>query len=118
MYAEAVLRNGGGGSPAQALTYVNALRQRAYNGTSGNITSGQLTLPFILDERARELYWECTRRTDLVRYGQLTGGSYLWAWKGNAKDGVATESFRNIFPIPAGEVVSNLNLRQNPGYAE
>lgn len=52
MYAEAVLR-GGGGSNAQALTYVNQLRTRAYGDNSGNVTS--LSLDFILDERAREL---------------------------------------------------------------
>jgi hypothetical protein len=59
MYAEAVLR-GGGGSAAQALTYVNALRQRAYGNASGNITDAQLTLDFLKDERARELIWEAT----------------------------------------------------------
>jgi hypothetical protein len=119
MYAEATLRGGGGGNAGQALTYVNTLRTRAYNGsTSGNITSGQLTLSFILDERARELYWECTRRTDLIRYGLLTGGSYLWSWKGNTKAGAATESFRDLFPIPASEVIANPNLVQNPGYVE
>ena len=37
MYAEAVLR-GGGGSNAQALTYVNQLRTRAYGDNSGNVT--------------------------------------------------------------------------------
>ena len=67
MYAEAHLR-GGGGDRAQALAYVNALRQRAYGDASGNIADAQLTLEFILDERGRELLWEAHRRTDLVRY--------------------------------------------------
>ena len=49
MYAEAVLRGGAGGSATAALGYVNALRQRAYGNATGNITSGQLTLDFILD---------------------------------------------------------------------
>ncbi len=118
MYAESVLRGGSGGTASQALDYVNALRQRAYNGSSGNITAVDLTTAFILDERARELYWECTRRTDLIRYGYLTGGSYLWQWKGNAKAGTATEDFRNLFPIPASEIISNPNLKQNAGYSE
>lgn len=117
MYAEAVLRGGAGGTAAQALTYINALRTRAFNGPSGNITAGQLTLNFIIDERARELYWECTRRTDLIRFGLLTGGAYLWQWKGNVKDGVATSAHLNLFPIPAREITGNPNLVQNPGYS-
>jgi starch-binding outer membrane protein, SusD/RagB family len=115
IYAEAVLR-GGGGSIDQALAYVNALRQRAYGNTSGNITVDQLTLDFILDERGRELLWEAHRRPDLVRFGRFTGGSYVWAWKGGAAAGTATESFRDLYPLPAAELTSNTNLTQNPGY--
>jgi len=115
MYAEANLR-GGGGSAAQALTYVNALRQRAFGNTSGNITAAQLTLDFVLDERGRELLWEAHRRTDLVRFGRFTGGSYLWAWKGGTLAGSATDVKYNLYPLPANELVANPNLRQNPGY--
>ncbi|MFN2458738.1 MAG: RagB/SusD family nutrient uptake outer membrane protein [Chitinophagaceae bacterium] len=116
IYAEAVLRGGTGGTAAQALTYINNLRQRAYGNSSGNITSGQLTLDFILDERARELYWEGKRRIDLIRYDRFTTVAYLWPWKGGVRDGRAVESFRNIYPIPAAEINSNPNLVQNPGY--
>ena len=115
MYAEAQLR-GGGGSAAQALTYVNALRQRAYGGASGNITAAELTLPFVLAERQRELLWEGHRRTDLVRYGMFTGGTYIWAWKGGVAAGSATDAKYNLYPIPANELVANPNLKQNPGY--
>jgi len=116
MYAEGVLRGGSTGDAATALGYVNALRQRAYGNATGNITSGQMTLDFILDERARELYWEGHRRTDLVRYGKFTGGSYLWPWKGKAEAGTATESFRNLYPIPSNDLGANPTLKQNPGY--
>jgi len=115
IYAEAHLR-GGGGSRAQALGYVNALRTRAYGNTSGNITDAQLTLDFILDERGRELLWEGHRRTDLIRYGRFTGGGYLWSWKGGVQAGRATEAFRDLYPLPANELVANPNLKQNPGY--
>jgi hypothetical protein len=115
MYAEAVLR-GGGGSRGQALTYINALRTRSYGDASGNITDAELTLDFVLDERGRELLWEGHRRTDLIRYGRFTGGTYLWAWKGGIEAGRATESFRDLYPLPANELVANPNLRQNPGY--
>jgi hypothetical protein len=115
IYAEAALR-GGGGSTAQALTYVNAIRQRAYGNANGNITSAQLTLDFILDERSRELLWEGHRRTDLVRFGRFTGGTYLWAWKGGSAAGVSTGAHLNLYPLPANEIIANPNLTQNPGY--
>lgn len=116
MYAEAVLRGGAGGSRSTALSLVNALRTRAYGNNSGNIADADLTLGFILDERARELYWEGHRRTDLIRFGQFTDGTYQWAWKGNVKDGVATEAYRNLFPIPSTDIAANPTLQQNPGY--
>ena len=115
MYAEAVLR-GAGGSRAQALAYVNALRQRAYGDASGNITDAQLTLPFLLAERARELYMEGHRRTDLIRFGVFTGGEYLWAFKGGPPAGEAVEPHLALYPIPASELLANPNLQQNPGY--
>ena len=115
IYAEAHLR-GGGGSATQALDYVNALRLRAYGDSSGVITAGQLDLDFILAERGRELLWEGHRRTDLIRFGRFTGGTYLWAWKGGALGGVATQAYRDLYPLPASELVANPNLTQNPGY--
>lgn len=110
MYAEAVLRGDAGRLRSQALGYVNALKERAYGNTDGNISDSQLTLSYILDERARELYWECSRRTDLIRYGYFTTSSYLWQWKGGTKDGTSVDSKYNIYPIPATELTANPNL--------
>ena len=115
MYAEAHLRNGGGDA-SLALSYVNEIRERAFGDNSGNITGNQLTLDFILDERARELYWEGHRRTDLVRYDKFTGDGYLWAWKGNIQEGAPTNARFNIFPIPFADTSANPNLEQNDGY--
>ncbi len=116
-YAEAVVRGGSGGNAATALTLVNKIRERAYsNTTAGDITAPQLTAGFILDERARELYWEGFRRTDLIRYGLFTGGAYLWDWKGNIMGGTGTDAHLNVFPIPASDLLINTNLKQNPGY--
>jgi hypothetical protein len=114
MYAEAVLRGGGGTRP-QALLYVNALRERAYGNATGDIADGQLTLPFLKDERARELLWEGHRRTDLIRFATFTEGG-VWQWKGNVLNGQATATFRNLYPLPASEVIANPNLTQNTGY--
>src|SRR5699024_6990426 len=116
MYAEAVLRGGQGGSKAQALELINKIRERAYGDASGNISMGELTLEFILEERARELYWEGHRRTDLIRYGLFTGGEYVWAWKGHVQAGAATDDHYALFPIPASDINANTNLNQNPGY--
>ena len=116
MYAEAVLRGGSGGDAATALTYVNALRERAYGDQSGNIVAADLTLDLILDERARELYFEGSRRVDLIRYDQYTGSEYVWPWKGGNIDGTSIDGFREIFPIPSTDLIANPNLDQNDGY--
>lgn len=116
IYAEAVLRGGTGGSPGEALNYVNQIRTKAYGNTSGNITQDQLTLDFILDERARELYWENHRRTDLIRYGLYTGGTYKWQWKGGVQAGTSTSERYNLYPIPDADMGANPKLKQNEGY--
>jgi len=115
MYAEAHLR-GGGGDRAQALAYVNALRQRAFGGVGGNIADADFDLEFLVEERGRELLWEAHRRTDLIRFGLFTGDDYLWQWKGGVLGGRATDTYRDLYPLPASELTTNPNLTQNPGY--
>jgi hypothetical protein len=102
------------GDLATALQYINAIRTRAYNTSAFNFTS--LNLDDILDERARELSWEATRRTDLIRFGKFTGGDYLWAFKGGEVNGIATEAYKDLYPIPNADLNLNPNLVQNPGY--
>lgn len=113
MYAEATLRGASTGNIGTALGYINQIRTRAGAQT---ITTPQLTLDFILDERGRELFWECHRRTDLIRFGKFTGGSKIWQWKGGSINGSATESYRDLMPIPARNIQANPTLKQNPGY--
>ncbi len=114
IYAEAAVR--AGSNVAQGVTYFNALRQRAYGDATHNVTQVQMTLDTILAERTRELLFEGHRRTDLIRYGVFTGGTYLWAWKGNAPGGVTTDAHFNVYAIPANELSANPNLTQNTGY--
>lgn len=116
IYAESVLRNGTGGDVATAVGYINALRTRAYTNTSGNISAGQLTPDFILDERARELYWEGFRRTDLIRYNKFVEQTYLWPWKGGVSSGTGVSANRKLYPIPSRDINANTNLIQNTGY--
>ena len=100
------------GDSAKALQYVNLLRTRAEAPT---LTS--ITMDNILDERARELYWEGFRRTDLIRHGKFTTASYLWPFKGGVKDGRAVEDFRNLYPIPQNIVLNSEGvIKQNKGY--
>jgi hypothetical protein len=114
-YAEAILR-GGGGDLNLATANINELIERGYGNSDHNITSSELTLDFILNERSRELYWEGQRRTDLVRYGYFTTGNYLWPFKANQPEGTSTDAFRNVFPIPSSSISANPNLNQNDGY--
>jgi hypothetical protein len=111
MYAELAVR--GQGSLTEAVTYVNALRTRA---NAPSVSVGDLNLDFILAERSRELYWECHRRQDLIRFGKFTGGSYVWQWKGNSMNGAPTADHLKLFPIPDRAKSANPTLVQNPGY--
>ncbi|MBW8331179.1 MAG: RagB/SusD family nutrient uptake outer membrane protein [Prolixibacteraceae bacterium] len=113
MRAEASYRLG---NIANAVTDINTIRERAFGNTTGNITAAQLNDKFLLDERGREFYYEAQRRTDLVRFGQFTDGTYRWQWKGGTFAGTATDKNLNVFPIPGDEVSANPNIKQNPGY--
>lgn len=115
--AEAVIRGGEGATKVEAVKYINDLRKRAYNDkTAAPISSDALTLNFILDERARELFYEAQRRTDLIRFGKYTGSEYLWPWKGGVAEGKAVDAKYVVYPIPSDDVGSNENLTQNAGY--
>ena len=136
MYAECVVRTGddwdnwAGGSDAEsdsrkkgAIYWINKVRERAYgideNGNpkgqvwKENFSSKDAFLQFILDERARELYHEGYRRTDLIRFGEFTTSKYIWQWKGGTHDGQAVDSKYNIYPIPNTELTANPNLHND-----
>lgn len=125
MAAEAILR-GGGGTAAEALGYVNEVRERAYmsgkyakagirSDVSGAISQQELTLDFILSERQKELASELTRRTDLIRFGKYTKGNN-WDWKNGVRLGEDVDDKYKLFPIPESELTNNPALEQNEGY--
>lgn len=116
MYAEAVVRGATNGTRAKALELVNKIRTRAYGNATGNITDTDLNTDFILEERGRELFWECSRRTDLIRFNKFTSSSYVWAWKGGVQAGVGVNGKYRLYPLPAKDLGANTNLTQNPGY--
>ena len=111
MLAESAYRNGDQGT---ALNYLNMLRERAYGNSNNNMSS--INLDDILDERSRELAWEGSRRTDLIRFGKFTSGDYVWPFKGGDVSGVGTSSHLELYPIPTSDLILNPNLTQNPGY--
>lgn len=132
MYAECVVRlhndwdNWAGGSDATdptviasrkqgAIYWINQLRERSHASDvwASNFADDDAFLQFILDERARELYHEGYRRTDLIRYGQFTTNKYIWQWKGGVHDGQAVDSKYNIYPIPNTELTANPNLHND-----
>ncbi len=110
--AEAYVR-GNVGNQAEALEYVNYIRLRA---GINPWNAAELTVNNLLDERARELYWENNRRTDLVRAGMFTS-RYNWSWKNNVESGAAISDHMNVFPIPSSVINSySSDYPQNPGY--
>jgi hypothetical protein len=112
-YAEAVYN---GAAPSGGLTAVgaiNILRTRA--GKTVALTT--LSKQNIIDEWAREFFFEGRRRMDLIRFGQYGGQtSYIWDWENGVAAGAGFDAKYNIFPIPATDVNANPNLTPTPGY--
>ena len=99
------------GASIDGLKAFNQVRARA-----GLAAVNTLSLNEIIDERARELYQECWRRNDLIRFKLFTTGDYLWQWKGNVKEGRAVDAKRNLFPLPDSDLLANGKLTQNEDY--
>lgn len=112
MYTESYIM-GNVGEQSKALKYVSYVTNRA---GLRSWEEGDLTPNNILDERARELYWELTRRSDLIRHDKYTGGSYLWSWKGYAPEGNAISERYKLMPIPVNIISAQPEFKQNPGY--
>ena len=107
------------GNLTDAVTYINAVRERAAfptgNAVAMRITAAQLNQDFILDERSRELCGENIRWLDLVRTGQLL--NRVRAHNAEARPNI--QSKHVLRPIPQTQidaVVTGDKYGQNSGW--
>ncbi|MXV49486.1 RagB/SusD family nutrient uptake outer membrane protein [Pedobacter sp. HMF7647] len=101
----------------EAATYINTIRTRAAipgHEAVMQVSRAQITLDFILDERARELGGEQLRWFDLKRTGKL-----IERIKAYNPDAAAIQPFHLVRPIPQSQIDAVTNkdeFKQNPGY--
>lgn len=109
------------GKLQEAADNINKLRERAYPNypQEGQVLTSDITLDFILDERARELIGEENRRMTLMRTKTLVErANRLNANNAvNPITGLTNQHFL-LLPIPLREIQLNKDavLEQNPGY--
>ncbi len=106
--AEAYLSKGNATSAAEDI---NAVRNRA---KATPVDPGEVTIDYILDERARELSLEEDRRITLSRLGKLV--ERVRAYNSHNADDI--QDYHALWPIPTSEIEANINgnLEQNLGY--
>lgn len=112
--AEALMQT----NPSEAVELLNTLRTtRAVPGREDKmkISTGELSIDFILEERARELAGEQIRWYDLKRTGKLV--EYVRKYNPDAKNNI--KEYHIIRPIPQLQldaVTNKEEFKQNPGY--
>jgi hypothetical protein len=106
--AEAYL---GKGDQSNAAKDINAVRKRA---KSTPILPTNVTLDYIMDERARELVYEEPRRITLHRTGKLV--ERVKKYNSVNKDEI--QDHHGLWPIPQAFIEANTDaiIEQNPGY--
>lgn len=121
--AEARFKNGNAGGAADDI---NVLRNRAFkiarqetgNANMGKVGASDISLDFILDERARELFAEENRRLTLMRTGTLLERAKLNK-EATIKGTISGLDQRiKLWPIPLSEIQRNKDVtwQNNPGY--
>jgi hypothetical protein len=105
------------GKRAEALANINKVRERAaFAGKTSAMTikDADLTMDFIMEERARELAGEQIRWLDLKRWGKLVERVKLY----NSQATPNIKDVHNLRPIPQAQIDRSANggFAQNPGY--
>ena len=113
MLAEAQFNQG---KLAQAATNINIIRTRAAKpgrAAEMQITAADLSIDFILDERARELTGETMRFFDLTRTHKLVERVVKY----NPGGALNVKTCHELRPIPTNEILlSTGGIKQNPCY--
>ncbi len=104
MKAELVARKNANWSDPVTLAIINQIRTK--HGGVDPLPS--LTAASFLAERGREMFAECWKRQDMIRFG-----TYNSAFRFHPAD---ASTHVNLFPIPESQLNANKNLKQNPGY--
>jgi hypothetical protein len=112
LLAEAQVKQG---KTTEAATTINVLRTRA---NAAQVTAADMTLDFILDERARELIGEENRRMTLMRTGTLVDRAIRLNGNDAQHPTTGLTKTNLLLPIPLSEIQLNKDaaLEQNPGY--
>jgi hypothetical protein len=108
--AEAYLRKG---EPALAAADINVVRARA---NAKPVEPAEVTIDYILDERARELTVEEPRRRTLCRMGNLVERVRQYNIRPDTRSSIQDKHL--FFPIPQSAIDANYSakLEQNPDY--
>ena len=88
------------------------------NPNLGKVSAGEMSLDFILDERARELFAEENRRMTLMRTGKLIERAHLNK-ESTIKGTISGLDPRILLlPVPLSEIQRNKDVKweNNPGY--
>ncbi|OIR12903.1 starch-binding protein SusD precursor [mine drainage metagenome] len=109
------------GKLQEAANSINVLRQRAFGvkyPAEGQVQASDITMDFILDERARELIGEENRRMTLMRTGTLVTRALALNSNDPAKPISGLSATNLLLPIPLTEIQLNKDavIEQNPGY--
>lgn len=120
--AEAALETG---NTSTATTYIDIVRTRAQLASCGTAT-----MDILKKEKQCELFMECVRYQDMIRWGDAASilaskgkarpalyidGTVDWSLQTNSSAGFQTGK-HELLPFPATEMNVNPNITQNPGW--
>ncbi len=117
LLAEALFKQGKNSVTDGAAYYINQIRTRS---KATPITAANVTLDYILDERARELITEENRRETLMRTGKLIERTrkYNRIASGERNGVLGIQDYNVLLPFPQIVIDANVGykMEQNPGY--